>query len=277
MVMGAAVLCASRAAFAGDLARIEGAHKDKSSDSSSSSSSSGSSSGSSKKSDGEGIVGRVVGGVLSSMLQSRSGSGSGEEDSRVGSPVNALAMDSYREDRPTAYAHVTGPDPQMRRYGELSVAGFSTITPRIRALDTQLNVFLHAFTMHAAVTRYYETSAETVPTLDFFRLQLGLNVFHGWVDGAELHVTGGVIAMHGSEWTPGGGPRAELRLYPIRPLSLDAVVDASFFAHGPPLIEGQVLPGVTFARLDLRAGAGVLYQPGVAPILGPRVQVGIRF
>ena len=131
--------------------------------------------------------------------------------------------------------------------------------------------------MHAAVTRFYESDTQNLQTLDLLRLQVGLNVLHGWVNGAELHVTGGVLGMHGSDWTPGGSVRTDLRLYPFRPLSFEIVGDATFFAHGPPLVEAQALPGATFARLDLRLGMGMLFQPGVAPSIGPRLQVGVRF
>jgi len=217
-----------------------------------------------------------VGGILSSMINS-STSGSTTEDGVPRAPPHALAMDSYADDRSSAYADLRGPDTRMARYGELSLSGFSTLTPHVHALDTQMNVFLSAFTVHAAVTRYYEPEAQSVRSLDLLRLQVGFNLLHGWVKSAELHVTGGVLGMHGNEWTPGGSARTDLRIYPFRPYSLDVVADASFFKHGPPLLEAQLLPGVTFARLDLRLGAGLLYQPGVAPIVGPRVQVGIRF
>ena len=210
------------------------------------------------------------------MLSSAT-SGSTTEDGVAQAPPRALAMDSYADDSSSAYADLRGPDTRMARYGELSLSGFSTLTPHIQALDTQMNVFLSAFTMHAAVTRYYEPEAESVRSLDLLRLQVGFNVLHGWVQGAELHITGGMLGMHGNEWTPGGSARTDLRIYPFRPFSLDLVADASFFPHGPALIEAQLLPGATFARLDLRAGAGLLYQAGVAPIIGPRIQVGIRF
>ena len=118
---------------------------------------------------------------------------------------------------------------------------------------------------------------QNLQTLDLLRLQVGLNVLHGWVTAAELHVTGGVLGMHGNDWTPGGSVRTDLRLYPFRPLSFEIVGDATFFAHGPPLVEAQALPGATFARLDLRLGMGMLFQPGVAPSIGPRLQVGVRF
>ena len=218
----------------------------------------------------------MAGGILSSMLNSAT-SGSTMEEGARGTPPQALAMDSYADDESSAYADLRGPDTRMARYGELSLSGFSTVTPHIQALDTQMNVFLSAFTMHAAVTRYYEPEAERVRSLDLLRLQIGFNVLHGWVKGAELHVTGGVLGMHGNEWTPGGSARTDFRLYPFRPFSLDLVADASFFPHGPPLLEAQLLPGATFARLDLRAGAGLLYQPGVNPIIGPRIQIGVRF
>ena len=186
-------------------------------------------------------------------------------------------MDSYAEDRSSAYAVSVGPDKRMVRYGELSFSGFSAFVPSVSALDAQMNVFLSAFTMHAAVTRFYEPESKSLQTLDLLRVQVGVNVLHGWVRAAELHVTGGILGLHGNEWTPGGSARADLRIYPVRPFSLDLVGDASFFEHGPPLVEAQLLPGATFARLDLRAGAGMLFQPGVAPIVGPRIQVGIRF
>jgi hypothetical protein len=186
-------------------------------------------------------------------------------------------MESYAADEPTAYADLTGPSKRMPRYGELSVSGFSTLTPHVRALDTQMNVFLSFLTLHAAVTRYYEPEAQSVRSLDLLRLQLGFNVLHGLTQSAELHVSGGVLGMHGNEWTPGGSVRTDLRLYPFRPFSIDCVGDATFFPHGPPLVEAQLLPGTTFARLDLRLGAGLLYQPGVAPIVGPRLQAGVRF
>lgn len=149
VALAAAIAAGAAPAGAGELGRIEGAHKDKSSDSSSSSSSS------SKRSKGDGIFSRIVGGILSSMLNS--------------------------------------------------------------------------------------------------------------------------ATSDGNEWTPGGSARTDFRLYPFRPFSLDLVADASFFPHGPPLLEAQLLPGATFARLDLRAGAGLLYQPGVNPIIGPRIQIGVRF
>ncbi|CAN5894326.1 hypothetical protein BH11MYX4_BH11MYX4_28840 [soil metagenome] len=273
MALAAALHAVPAAAEAGELGRVESAHKDKDKDSSSGGSSSSSSS-SSKRSRGGSILGNILGGILSSMLSSSS---SRTEDGAPADPPRALAMYSYADDEPSAYADQRGPDTRMPRYGELSLSGFSTITSNIRALDTQLNVFLSAFTMHAALTRYYEPDARDVRTLDLLRLQIGLNVLHGWVNGAELHITGGVLGLHGNEWTPAGSGRADLRLYPFRPFTFDTVFDASFFAHGPPLFEAQALPGATFARLDLRLGVAMLYQSGVAPIVGPRLQVGIRF
>ena len=263
-------------AFAGDLDRIETAHKDKGSGNDSSSSSSAPASSSKKSGGGGGSTGAdLASGVLSALV-SPSGGGSSEEDA-LPAPAHSLAMDSYADDRSSAYAVRVGPDRRMVRYGELSVSGFSAFTPRVSALDAQMNVFLSAFTMHAAVTRYYEPQSQSLQSLDLLRLQVGFNVFHGWVDSAELHVTGGVLGLHGNDWTPGGSVRTDLRVYPFRPFSLDVVGDASFFPHGPPLVEAQLLPGVTFARLDLRLGAALLFQPGVEPIVGPRLQVGIRF
>lgn len=193
-------------------------------------------------------------------------------------PPHSLAMDSYGPaDHPSAYAALSGPDTRMARAGELSLAGFSTIDSNVRALDAQMNVFFSALTMHMAVTRYYEPDAEHVRSLDLLRFQVGGNVFHGWLDIAELHITGGVLGMHGNEWTPAGSVRTDFRIYPYRPFSFEVIADASFFENGPPLLEGQVLPGLTFARIDLRAGVGVLYNPGVNPIIGPRIAAGIRF
>lgn len=270
----ASVLCSLAApAFAGDLDRIETAHKDKGSGSESSSSAPAHSS--KKRSHGGDAAADVVGGILSALVAPSSEGGAEEGAPSV--PAHGLAMDSYAEDRSSAYAVNVGPDKRMIRYGELSLSGFSAFAPQVSALDAQMNLFLGAFTMHAAVTRYYEPESQNLQTLDLLRLQVGLNVLHGWVNNAELHVTGGVLGLHGNDWTPGGSVRTDLRVYPFRPFTVDVVGDASFFPHGPPLVEAQLLPGATFARLDLRLGAGLLFQPGVAPILGPRVQVGIRF
>ena len=212
------------------------------------------------------------------MVDSSASSVNAEGDYVPAPPSHSLAMDSYgSEDTPAAYAPRRGPDMRLARDGELSLSGFSTITSHVSALDAQMNVFWRALTMHLAVTRYYEPDAAHMRSLDLLRFQLGGNVFHGWLDVAELHVTGGVLGLHGTEWTPAGSVRTDLRLYPYRPFSFEVIADASFFEHGPPLLEGQVLPGATFARLDLRAGVGVLCNPGVAPIIGPRIQVGIRF
>lgn len=272
----AAILCSLAApALAGDLDRIETAHKDKGSGNDSSSSAPASSS--KKSGSSSGSTGSDLAGGILSALVSPSGGGSTEED-KPPTPAHALAMESYADDdRASAYAVRVGPDPRMVRYGELSVSGFSAVTPGVHALDAQMNLFLRAFTMHAAVTRYYEPQSQNLQTLDLLRLQVGFNVFHGWVDSAELHVTGGLLGLHGNDWTPGGSFRTDLRVYPFRPFSLDVVGDVSIFRDGPPLVEAQLLPGATFARLDLRFGAGLLFQPGVEPILGPRVQVGIRF
>jgi hypothetical protein len=269
----AIVAASAGPASADSLGKVESSHQ-----SSGSSSSSSSSSSSRKSSRGGGLASAILGGILSSLARSGGSSGEGGDEA-VPSPPRGLAMDSYgaADDLPSAYAPLRGPDARLARDGELSLAGFSTITSNIRALDAQMNVFFSALTMHLAVTRYYEPDAEHVRSLDLLRLQVGANVFHGWVDVAELHLTGGVLALHGNEWTPGGSVRADLRLYPYRPFSFEVIADASFFAHGPPLLEGQVLPGLTFARLDLRAGVGALFNSGVAPIIGPRIQAGIRF
>jgi len=275
MAILAMVCAASAPASAGELERIEGAHKDKKKDRASSSSSSSGSSSSSSSDGGGDFLGNLIGGMISAMINAQTRSGT--EDDAAAARSHALAMESYTEDRSSAYADLSGPDSRMRRYGELSLSAFSTLTPSVRALDTQMNVFLSALTLHGAVTRYYEPDTQNVQTLDLLRLQIGFNLLHNLVKNAELHVTGGVLGMHGNDWTTGGGARTELRLYPFRPFSLDCVGDATFFPHGPPLIEAQVLPGVTFARLDLRLGASMLYQVDQTPIIGPRVQVGIRF
>jgi hypothetical protein len=274
-----AVGIAPRPALAGDLNQVESAHKDKPKDKGgdpdgASSSSSSSSSKRSSGGSGSNVAGSILGGLVSGLFGS---SGGTSEDDAV-TPPRSLAMLSYADDdSSSAYTALAGPEARMRRYGELSLSGFSAVTSTVRALDAQLNLFLRAWTIHAAVGRFYEPDATNLRTLDVLRLQIGWNLFHGWVEAAELHVTGGVLALHGNDWTPGGSARADLRVYPIHPVSLDAVMDATFFAHGPPLIEAALLPGVTFARLDLRLGAGLLYQSGVTPIFGPRLQAGIRF
>jgi hypothetical protein len=270
-----ALAIAPRTALAGDLNQVESAHKDKPKDKSGAPDGASSSS-SSRRSSGGGssVAGNILGGLISGLFSS---SGTVSEDDGV-TPPRSLAMLSYAEDdRSSAYTTLAGPEARMRRYGELSLSGFSAATSTVRALDAQLNLFLRSWTVHAAVGRFYEPDATNLQTLDVLRLQVGWNLFHGWVEAAELHVTGGVLALHGNDWTPGGSARVDLRVYPIHPVSLDAVMDATFFAHGPPLIEAALLPGVTFARLDLRMGAGLLYQAGVPPIFGPRLQVGIRF
>lgn len=266
----ALVQASASPAAADALGKVEGSHQ---------SSGSSSSSSSRKSSRGGGLASAILGGLLSSLARSGGSSSSEGDDAAPRSPPHALAMDSYgaAEDQPAAYAPLRGPDARLARDGELSLAGFTTVTSNVRALDAQMNVFFSALTMHLAVTRYYEPDAEHVRSLDLLRLQVGGNVFHGWLDAAELHVTAGVLGMHGNEWTPAGSVRTDLRLYPYRPFSFEVIADASFFEHGPPLLEGQVLPGATFARLDLRAGVGVLCNPGVAPLIGPRIQVGIRF
>jgi hypothetical protein len=273
-----AVVLSPRPALAGDLNKVESAHKDKPKDKGGDPDGASSSSSSSRRSSGGGggssVAGSILGGLVSGLFSS---SGGTTEDDAVTTP-RSLAMLSYAEDdRSSAYTALAGPEARMRRYGELSLAGFSAVTSTVRGLDAQLNLFLRMWTVHAAVSRFYEPDATNLRTLDALRLQVGWNLFHGWVEAAELHVTGGVLALHGNDWTPGGSARVDLRVYPVHPVSLEAVMDATFFAHGPPLVEAALLPGVTFARLDLRMGAGLLFQAGVPPIFGPRLQAGIRF
>jgi hypothetical protein len=269
---------APRAALAGDLNKVESAHKDKPKDKSGDPDGASSSSSSSKRSSGGGGGSNLAGSILGGLVSGLFGTSGGTSEDDAATPPRGMAMLSYAEDdSPAAYTLLAGPEARMRRYGELSLSGFSAVTSSVRALDAQLNLFLRGWTVHAAVGRFYEPDATNLRTLDALRLQVGWNLFHGWVEAAELHVTGGVLALHGNDWTPGGSARVDLRVYPIHPVSLDAVMDATFFAHGPPLVEAALLPGVTFARLDLRMGAGLLYQAGVPPIFGPRLQAGIRF
>ena len=270
-VIASVVLASSGTAYAGgDLDKVESAHTDKGGSSPTGDSRSG------KGSHDSG--GGIVSGILGALFGGASDDESGDADASAPAPSHGLSMYSYTADGPPrAYTITEGPSARMRRYGELSFSGFTEIPSHVQALDAQLNVFLSALTIHAAITRYYEPDATRVTSLDLLRFQVGFNILHGLVNGAELHLTGGVLGLHGNTWTPGGSARADLRLYPVRPVSVDFVVDTSFFAHGPPLVEAQLMPGVTFARLDLRAGVGALYQQGVSPIYGPRISIGIRF
>jgi hypothetical protein len=208
-----AVGVAPRPARAGDLNQVESAHKDKPKDKSADPDGSSSTSSSKRSSGGGGsnVAGSILGGLVSGLFSS-SGSTSSEEDA-LAAP-RSLAMLSYAEDdRSSAYTELAGPQARMRRYGELSLSGFSAVTSTVRALDAQLNLFLRAWTVHAAVGRFYEPDATNLQTLDVLRLQIGWNLFHGWVEAAELHVTGGVLGLHGNDWTPGGQlPRPPARV-----------------------------------------------------------------
>jgi hypothetical protein len=153
------------------------------------------------------------------------------------------------------------------RHVELRLGGFTASKLRIFGAGAELRAWYRPMMVAAEWTRLLEPGAADGRSLDLMRFKLGSNLPLG--PRVELYPTMGLFLLHGEEWTPAFHLGIEGRAYPQRPLVLFSSVELAIFAHGAPLAEIRVEPGLTFGSFELRAGLRLMHQSGIGTFGGP--------
>jgi hypothetical protein len=178
-----------------------------------------------------------------------------------------IQLDAYGPRHLFVPALAGGEGDAETRHVELRLGGFTASKLRVFGAGAELRAWLRPMMFAVEWTRLLEPSAAEGRSLDLMRIKLGANLPLG--PRVELYPTMGLFLLHGEQWTPALHVGIEGRAYPFRPVVLFSSVEASIFAHGAPLAEIRLEPGLTFGSFDLRAGFRLMHQSGIGTFGGP--------
>ncbi|MBI2394458.1 MAG: hypothetical protein HYV09_33115 [Deltaproteobacteria bacterium] len=291
-----AILFTPAAAGAGALGGFEDAHKPSSGSSSSSSSgssssssssssccssslsSSSSSSSSSTSSASSGGGAELTPDVAFAMFPNLWGAAFAPPHRPTSDPYDGLWLDA-RKVRDVEDGSMREPRlPEHRvRHIELTTSGFSARNEAVFSRTFGLRVFLGQVVASASWDRMYETPEDgAIARLDFYRFHLTSNVLGGSSRSVELYPLMGAALMKGARATGAFDAGLDLRIYPARPLAIVLSSIASVFAHGPALFDSRAEIGVTYDRVELRAGVRSMVQWRAQGFWGPTASIVVR-
>ncbi len=168
--------------------------------------------------------------------------------------------------------------PESRiRHVELTTSGFVAQNADVFSRTFGLRVFLGQVVAAASWDRMYETPNDgTLARLDFYRFHITSNLLGGSSRSVELFPLMGVGVMkgHAAHGAFDGG--FDMRVYPMRPLTFAISSIASVFSQGPVLFDTKFEAGLTYDRVELRAGLRWMYQYRAQGFFGPIASLAVR-
>ncbi len=168
-------------------------------------------------------------------------------------------------------------DERRVRHLELTTSGFVADNTAVFSRTLGARVFLGQVVASASWDRMYETPGDgTLARLDFWRFHLTSNFLGGSSRALEVYPLLGFAWMQGNRGTGAFDAGLDLRLYPLRPFMFAMSSVASVFRYGPVLFDSRFEAGLTFDRVELRAGLRWMYQHDAQGFLGPMASLTVR-
>jgi len=192
-------------------------------------------------------------------------------------PYDGLWLDAT----PVRYVDGTIGEPVVEerrvRHLELTTSGFVANNTHVFSRTFGMRVFFGQVVGAVAWDRMYETPGDgTLSRLDFWRFHLTSNLLGGSSRSLELYPVMGFALMKGNQLTGAFDAGLDFRLYPVRPFALLMSSVMSVFKYGPTLFDNRFEAGLTFDRVELRAGLRWMYQYRAQGFVGPTASLVVR-
>jgi hypothetical protein len=171
-------------------------------------------------------------------------------------------------------------DFERRRWFEIQTTGYGVMNEKyIGSHDLDLTVFAGPVIIHAGWEHFYERVDGTGPLehLNLINAHLGTNLLGPHLHWLELYWFAGASAIIGEETTPAFDAGAEVRVYPVEPMTIHTSAVFSVFEIGPVLVDARWQLGLAFDRFEVRLGPRWLYQGDAQGFWGPSAAFAARF